>query len=180
MRHLKKVNHLGRTSAHRKALLSNLASSLILHKRIKTTVAKAKELKKFVEPIINRSKENTTHSRRVVFSSLKNKEAVNELFKTVSDKVANRPGGYTRILKLGNRVGDNAETCYIELVDFNENMLASADTKKAKTRRGRSRKKTDTTKSTTQETIVETTPQTDNTSAEQINNSENKDNEVKE
>lgn len=146
MRHRNKTNSLGRTSDHRNAMLSNMASSLIIHKRIKTTVAKAKALRVYVEPLITRSKEDTTHSRRVVFSHLQNKEAVNELFREVSQKVADRPGGYTRILKLGNRAGDAAEICYIELVDFNEAMLeatqsSSADAKKT-TRRSRSRKKT--------------------------------------
>ncbi len=126
MRHRKKFNHLGRTSSHRKAMLSNMAASLIMHKRIKTTVAKAKALRMYVEPLINRSKEDTTHSRRVVFSYLQNKDAVSELFREVAQKVATRPGGYTRILKLGNRLGDAAEMCYIELVDYNENMLAAS------------------------------------------------------
>lgn len=120
MRHRKRFNHLGRKAAHRKAMLSNMASSLILHKRISTTTAKAKALRMYVEPLITKSKEDTTHSRRVVFSYLKQKEAVTELFKEVSVKVANRNGGYTRILKTGNRLGDNAEMCIIELVDFNE------------------------------------------------------------
>ena len=143
MRHRKKFNHLGRTSSHRKAMLSNMASSLILHKRIKTTLAKAKALRMYVEPLINKSKEDTTHSRRVVFSNLQNKEAVSELFREVSVKVADRPGGYTRILKLGNRLGDAAEVCYIELVDYNENMLAdkAAAGDRKRTRRTR-RKKT--------------------------------------
>lgn len=145
MRHRKKINHLGRTSSHRKAMLSNMASSLILHKRIKTTVAKAKALRMYVEPLINRSKEDTTHSRRVVFSHLQDKEAVSELFREVSQKVASRPGGYTRILKLGNRLGDAAEMCYIELVDYNENMLAAsgakAEEKKTIRRSRRSTKK---------------------------------------
>ena len=144
MRHGKKINHLGRTSSHRKALLSNMAVSLIMHKRINTTVAKAKALRKYVEPLINRSKDDTTHSRRIVFSYLQNKEAVTELFREISKKIENRPGGYTRILKLGARVGDAAEMCFIELVDYNENMLsATADSKKKTTRRSR-RKKTDT------------------------------------
>jgi len=140
MRHGKKINHLGRTSSHRKALLANLSVSLIMHKRIKTTVAKAKALRKYVEPLINRSKDDTTHSRRIVFSYLQNKEAVTELFREISQKVANRPGGYTRILKLGARIGDAAEICYIELVDYNENMLAASAAAKKKTTR-RSRKK---------------------------------------
>ncbi|MDL2254690.1 50S ribosomal protein L17 [Bacteroidales bacterium OttesenSCG-928-J16] len=136
MRHRKKFNHLGRKSAHRQAMLSNMAASLILHKRIKTTVQKAKALRVYVEPIITRSKDNTTHSRRMVFAYLQNKEAVTELYRVVADKVADRPGGYTRILRLENRLGDNAEMCYIELVDFNENMLKT-ETKKATTRRSR-------------------------------------------
>ncbi|HHU00811.1 MAG: 50S ribosomal protein L17 [Bacteroidota bacterium] len=148
MRHRNKNNHLGRTSSHRKAMLSNMASSLILHKRIKTTVAKAKELRKYVEPLINRSKEDTTHSRRIVFSYLQNKEAVTELFREVSQKVANRPGGYTRILKLGYRLGDAAQICYIELVDYNENMLGTgkAAEKKTARRSRRGGKKTTTAK----------------------------------
>jgi len=137
MRHGKKFNHLGRTSSHRAALLSNMASSLILHKRIETTVAKAKELRKYVEPMITRSKADSTNNRRVVFSYLQNKEAIKELFGIVSEKVADRPGGYTRIIKLGNRLGDNAEICFIELVDFNETMLAAAAEKATKTRRSR-------------------------------------------
>ncbi len=135
MRHCKKINHLGRTSAHRQAMLSNMASSLILHKRIKTTVAKAKALKKYVEPLLNKGKNDTTHSRRVVFSYLQNKDAITELFREISVKIANRPGGYTRILKLGNRLGDNAEMCYIELVDYNENYTTQAEVTTKKTRR---------------------------------------------
>ncbi len=140
MRHGKKFNHLGRTSSHRKALLSNMASSLILHKRITTTLAKAKELRKYVEPLITKSKDNTTHNRRLVFSYLGNKHSVSELFGEVATKVADRPGGYTRILKLGNRLGDNAEMALIELVDYNEYMLEAKKEKKAgaaKTRRSR-------------------------------------------
>lgn len=136
MRHNKKINHLGRTSSHRKAMLSNMANSLIFHKRISTTKAKAKALKMFVEPLITKAKNDTTHSRRVVFSSLKSKEAVSELFREVVVKVGERPGGYTRILKTGNRLGDDAEMCIIELVDFNESMLAAAETK-TKSRRSR-------------------------------------------
>ena len=135
MRHGKKFNHLSRTSSHRAALLSNMAASLILSKRIETTLAKAKELRKYAEPLINRSKEDTTHSRRTVFSYLQNKEAVKELFGVVADKVANRPGGYTRIIKLGARLGDNAETCLIELVDFNDVYVKEVVEKK--TRRSR-------------------------------------------
>ncbi len=130
MRHRKKFNHLGRTSAHRKAMLSNMASSLILHKKIKTTVAKAKALRIFVEPIINRSKNDSTHSRRMVFRRLQDKYAVTELFREISIKIENRPGGYTRILKTGNRLGDNASMCIIELVDYNENMLVVREDKK--------------------------------------------------
>jgi large subunit ribosomal protein L17 len=138
MRHRKKFNHLSRTSSHRKAMLSNMASSLIMHKRIKTTVAKAKALRMYVEPLINKSKTDNTHSRRIVFSHLQNKEAVSELFREISEKVANRPGGYTRILKLGNRQGDAAEICFIELVDYNENMLSeTAGAAKKTTRRSR-------------------------------------------
>ena len=141
MRHNKKFNHLGRTASHRSAMLSNMACSLIKHKRITTTVAKAKALKKFVEPLITKSKEDTTNSRRVVFSNLQDKIAVTELFKEISVKIADRPGGYTRILKTGFRSGDAAETCMMELVDFNELMPTSKEkgtAKKAKTtRRGR-------------------------------------------
>ena len=135
MRHGKKINHLGRKSAHRKAMLSNMACSLIEHKRINTTVQKAKELRKVVEPLITRSKENSTHNRRVAFSVLRQKEAVTELFSVVAPKVGDRPGGYTRIIKTGNRLGDNAEMCLIELVDFNE--IYGKDEKKKTTRRSR-------------------------------------------
>lgn len=135
MRHGKKDNHLGRTASHRSAMLSNMTASLILSKRIQTTLAKAKELRKYAEPLINRSKDDTTHSRRIVFSYLQSKEALKELFGVVAEKVANRPGGYTRIIKLGNRLGDNADICLIELVDFNETLLNAVPEKK--TRRGR-------------------------------------------
>jgi large subunit ribosomal protein L17 len=142
MRHGKKINHLGRTSTHRKAMLSNMATSLILHKRISTTLAKAKALRTYVEPLISRSKEDSTHSRRLVFSYLQSKEAVSELFREISKKVAERLGGYTRILKTGNRLGDNAEMSIIELVDYNETMLSTKETAKAKpTRRRRAAKK---------------------------------------
>ncbi|OIO99995.1 MAG: 50S ribosomal protein L17 [Bacteroidetes bacterium CG2_30_33_31] len=144
MRHKNSINHLGRTTAHRKAMLKNMATSLIIHKRIKTTLAKAKELKMFVEPIITRSKEDTTHSRRMVFSRLQSKDAVNELFREISVKVASRPGGYTRILKTGNRLGDNAEMCIIELVDYNELMLENKEGKKVKTTRRRRGSKSET------------------------------------
>ena len=138
MRHNKKVNHLGRKSAHRKAMLANMASSLLVHKRITTTLAKARALRMYVEPLITKAKSDTTHSRRVVFSYLQDKEAVSELFREIATKIADRPGGYTRILKTGNRLGDNAEMCIMELVDYNEAMLAAKDdTAKSKKRRSR-------------------------------------------
>ena len=137
MRHQKKFNHLGRKSAHRKAMLSNMAASLIIHKRIHTTVAKAKALRIYVEPLITKSKEDTTHSRRTVFSYLQSKEAVTELFREISKKIMDRPGGYTRILKTGNRFGDNAEMCLIELVDYNTTMLSPKDDGKTKSTRRR-------------------------------------------
>ena len=140
MRHNKAINHLGRKSGHRKAMLANMATSLILHKRIQTTVAKAKALKMYVEPLITKSKEDSTHSRRVVFSYLKNKEAVTELFRTVAPKIADRPGGYTRVLKTGFRQGDGADMALIELVDFNEAALASAPKAAKKTTRRSSKK----------------------------------------
>ena len=139
MRHNKKFNHLGRTASHRKSMLANMACSLIKHKRITTTVAKAKALKKYVEPLITKSKNDTTNSRRVVFSYLQDKYAITELFKEISVKVADRPGGYTRIIKTGHRLGDNAEMCFIELVDYNENMAKDKAAKKT-TRTRRSRK----------------------------------------
>jgi len=151
MRHKKNINHLGRTSEHRKAMLSNMASSLILHKRITTTLAKAKALRSYVEPLITKAKEDSTHSRRMVFSYLQNKEAVSALFREVSLKVADRPGGYTRILKTGPRLGDNAEMCIIELVDYNELMIGQKeDLKGRSTRRRRSpaKKKVEETKTT--------------------------------
>ena len=141
MRHNKKFNHLGRTASHRNAMLSNMACSLIKHKRITTTVAKAKALKKVVEPLITKSKDDTTNSRRVVFSNLQDKQVVTELFKEISVKIADRPGGYTRIIKTGHRLGDNAEMCFIELVDYNENMAKEKVAKKA-TRTRRSKKAT--------------------------------------
>ena len=142
MRHNKKFNHLGRKSAHRNAMLSNMCASLILspNKRIFTTVAKAKALRKVVEPIITKSKEDTTHSRRLVFQDLQNKHAVTELFQNISQKIADRPGGYTRIIKTGNRLGDNASMCFIELVDYNENMLKEKKTAASKGRTRRSKK----------------------------------------
>jgi large subunit ribosomal protein L17 len=137
MRHGKKFNHLSRTSSHRSAMLSNMASSLILHKRISTTLAKAKELRKYVEPLLTKAKDDTTHSRRVVFSYLNDKDSVKTLFDEVAEKISGRPGGYTRIVKLGNRLGDNSDMCIIELVDFNENLLKDAAPAKPKTRRSR-------------------------------------------
>lgn len=141
MRHNKKFNHLGRTKSHRDALLANMTISLIMHKRIVTTLAKAKALRIYAEPLINRAKTDDTASRRIVFSYLQNKEAVTELFQNISQKIADRPGGYTRILKLGNRLGDNAKTCFIELVDYNENMLKTAKDAKKSTRTRRSKAK---------------------------------------
>ncbi|MDG1189765.1 MAG: 50S ribosomal protein L17 [Flavobacteriales bacterium] len=161
MRHGKKFNHLGRKAAHRKAMLSNMACSLIEHKRIKTTVAKAKALRKFVEPLITKSKTDTTHSRRIVFSHLRQKEVVVELFGDVASKLATRDGGYTRILKTGNRLGDNAEMCFIELVDFNSTYTTDKPKKKSKsTRRSGSAKKavTETTAPAVEDaTVVEET-----------------------
>jgi len=164
MRHGDKLNNLGRKTAHRKAMLANMASSLILHKRISTTLAKAKALRIYVEPLLTRAKDDSTHSRRTVFAYLGNKEAVDMLFKDISTKIADRPGGYTRILKTGGRLGDNADMCFIELVDFNENMLAAKAPAKAKTsRRGGKKKSTDTTAKTTENTEESTD---DNTKSE--------------
>lgn len=145
MRHGRKINHLSRKSAHRKAMLQNMATSLILHKRIHTTLAKAKALRTYIEPLLTKSKDDTTNSRRVVFSELQSKEAVTELFREVSVKIADRPGGYTRIIKIGNRLGDNAELCMMELVDFNENLLGDKQGKAKPTRkrRGTGKKKAD-------------------------------------
>ena len=154
MRHNKKFNHLSRTASHRQAMLANMACSLIKHKRITTTVAKAKALKKFVEPLITKSKNDTTNSRRVVFSNLQDKYAVTELFKEISVKIADRPGGYTRIIKTGNRLGDNAEMCFIELVDYNENMAKTATAKKA-TRTRRSKKSAATAAPATEAPVAE-------------------------
>jgi len=155
MRHGRKVNHLGRKKAHRDALLANLAIALITHKRINTTVAKAKALRVYVEPLITKSKEDTTHNRRIVFSYLQNKEAVAELFREVSTRIADRPGGYLRIIKLGNRQGDNAEMAMIEFVDFNTNILKEAKktTAKKRTRRGASTAKA---KETTEAAVEKT------------------------
>ncbi len=148
MRHNKSFNHLGRQAGHRKAMLSNMAVSLVMHKRIETTIAKAKAVQQFIEPLVTKSKEDTTHSRRVVFSYLKQKEAVTELFRTIAPKIADRPGGYTRILKTGFRLGDAADMCIIEFVDFNEAYTfgitpAAASEAKPKTRRSRGGKSTD-------------------------------------
>ena len=155
MRHNKKFNHLGRTASHRAAMLSNMAVSLIMHKRITTTLAKAKALKKYVEPLITKSKEDTTNSRRVVFSYLQDKFAITELFTTISKAVADRPGGYTRIIKTGFRLGDNAQMCFIELVDFNENMMKEKTEKKARTRRSSAKKKVEAAPAV-EEAVVET------------------------
>ena len=165
MRHNKKFNHLSRTASHRDAMLANMAISLIMHKRINTTLAKAKALRKYVEPLINRSKQDTTASRRLVFSHLQNKYAVTELFQIISEKVADRPGGYTRIIKTGFRKDDNAATCFIELVDFDENM---AKTQKKAKRTRRSKKNTvDAAPVATEEVVSEaTTAETAETSAE--------------
>ena len=156
MRHGNKVNHLGRKSAHRKSTLANLACSLILHKRINTTIAKAKALRVFVEPLLTKSKADSTHARRQVFSYLQNKEAVTMLFRDVASKIAERPGGYTRILRTGTRLGDNAEMCFIELVDFNENMLGGKTPAKAKStrRRGGKKKSAETTQAVADKTNV--------------------------
>lgn len=156
MRHGKKVNHLGRKTAHRQALLSNMASSLILNKRITTTIAKAKALRKYVEPLLTKAKDDSTHSRRTVFSYLQNKESVKTLFGEVASKISDRPGGYTRIIKMGDvRVGDNAEMCLIELVDFNTLYSKDGAVKKAKTRRSRKGKKAEGAEEAT-ETAAET------------------------
>lgn len=151
MRHNKKFNHLGRQAAHRKAMLSNMSASLIMHKRIFTTLAKAKALKIEVEPMITAAKQDTTAARRLVFKKLQSKEAVTELFQVVAQKVGDRPGGYTRIIKTGFRLGDNAQMCFIELVDFNENMLKEKVEKKTRTRRSSAKKKTETAETTTVE-----------------------------
>lgn len=143
MRHGKKINHLGRKTAHRRAMLANMACSLIEHKRINTTVAKAKALKVFVEPLVTKSKEDTTHNRRIVFSKLRSKEAVSELFRDVAPKVGDRPGGYTRVIKLGSRLGDAAEMAMIELVDYNETYGVDKPKKKKSTRRAGKKKSSD-------------------------------------
>jgi len=166
MRHGKKFNHLGRKAAHRKAMLSNMACSLIDHKRINTTVAKAKALKQYVEPLITKAKNDSTHSRRVVFSYLRQKETIKELFGAVSTKVGDRPGGYTRIIKTGNRLGDNAEMCMIELVDFNDVYTNGKETKKTKTRRRKkSTAKVEETPVVEDAQVVEETPAVEEASA---------------
>lgn len=179
MRHGKKVNHLGRKSAHRQAMLSNMACSLIEHKRISTTIAKAKALRVYVEPILTKSKDDTTHNRRTTFSYLKSKEAVSELFRTIAPKIADRPGGYTRIIRTGYRLGDNAEMCLIELVDFNE-VYTSGDAKKTTTRRSRrggstTAKKTEAAEAVEVAEVVEETPvveATEETPSEETNSTE--------
>ncbi len=160
MRHGDKLNNLGRKTAHRKAMLANMASSLIMHKRISTTVAKAKALKLYVEPLLTKSKTDSTHSRRTVFAYLGNKEAVDTLFKEVSTKIADRPGGYTRILKTGARMGDNADMCFIELVDYNENMLGGKSAAKAKASRRGGKKKSTTANDATVDSTETTTDET--------------------
>ncbi|MEQ8470894.1 MAG: 50S ribosomal protein L17 [Marinoscillum sp.] len=173
MRHGKKFNHLGRTASHRKAMLSNMASSLILHKRINTTVAKAKALRKYVEPLITKAKTDTTHSRRIAFSYLQDKQSVTELFGPIAEKITARPGGYTRIIKTGIRLGDNAEMCMMELVDFNELLLQENDASKSKTRRSRrgGKKETDTTPKAEavveEAVVVEEVPTEEETKAEE-------------
>ncbi|MDG1252744.1 MAG: 50S ribosomal protein L17 [Schleiferiaceae bacterium] len=174
MRHGKKFNHLGRTASHRKAMLSNMASSLITHKRINTTVAKAKELKKFVEPLVTRSKVDSTHNRRMVFSYLQDKYAVTELFREVAVKVGDRPGGYTRIIKTGNRLGDNAEMCMIELVDFND--IYGNEKKEVKKTTRRSKKVAATAEEAVSveasEVVVEETPEASAEAPAEINENE--------
>lgn len=160
MRHGKKFNHLGRKTAHRKAMLANMACSLIEHKRINTTLAKAKALKLFVEPLVTKSKTDSTHNRRIVFSYLRDKEAVSALFRDVAAKVGDRPGGYTRIIKLGNRLGDNADMALIELVDYNETYNAGKPAKKKTTRRGRSKKAEETAATAEAQTVAENQKET--------------------
>lgn len=162
MRHANRINHLGRTASHRAAMLANMASSLIKHKRISTTLAKAKELRKYIEPLVTKSKNDTTHSRRTVFSYLSDKYAVTELFREIAQKVQNRPGGYTRILKTGFRQGDNAEMCIIEFVDYNETYTAETTKKVTKTRRSRKSAP----KAAAAETVVEEAPAAETPAAE--------------
>ncbi len=173
MRHRKKFNHLGRKAAHRKSMLANMACSLIEHKRINTTVAKAKALRVYIEPIVTKSKTDTTHNRRLVFAKLRNKYAVTELFREVAPKVAERPGGYTRIIKLGNRLGDAAEMAMIELVDFNELYNPKGKKKKKSTRRGRSKA------STEAEVVSTAVEETSSEVQDNVSNEETKDEEKK-
>ena len=171
MRHGKKFNHLGRKKAHRKAMLSNMACSLIEHKTINTTVAKAKALRRYVEPILTKSKTDSTHSRRVVFSYLQNKEAVTELFRDVAPKIANRPGGYTRIIRTGYRLGDNAEMCMIELVDFNDiyvNEKSKKTTRRSRRGSGAAKTEATATEATTEETVVESTEEVKTEAAAEV------------
>ena len=175
MRHRKSFNHLGRKTAHRKAMLANMASSLVLHKRITTTIAKAKALRMYVEPLITKAKDDSTHSRRLVFSYLQSKEAVTELFREVNAKIADRPGGYTRILKTGSRLGDNADMCIIELVDYNENLLAAkSETKKKSTRRRRGGKKRASEKTAQTEEVKAEEPKAEETATEEVKAEANK------
>lgn len=169
MRHGKKFNHLGRKSAHRNAMLANMTCSLIEHKRINTTVAKAKALRQFIEPILTKSKLDNTHNRRLVFSKIRDKYAVNELFREIAPKIEDRPGGYTRIIKLGNRLGDNADMALIELVDYNETYDLSKAGKKKSTRRGRSRRGS---KSNQSETTQQAQPSDANSADNNTNDSD--------
>ena len=188
MRHGKKIAHLGRTASHRKAMMANMASSLIEHKRINTTVAKAKALKKFVEPLITKAKSDTTHNRRVVFSALRNKYAVSELFREIAEKVADRPGGYTRIIKVGSRLGDNASMALIELVDFNDTYATEKPTKKRSRRRG-GKKKVETAPAASEADIAEdvveevtekiTAPETEEVAVEEMPAQEESEEETK-
>ncbi len=182
MRHRNKTKGLGRKAAHRKAMLANMATSLIMHKRIKTTVAKAKVLRTYIEPIITKSKNDTTHNRRTAFRYLRNKYAVTELFRNIAPKVAERPGGYTRILKLGNRPGDNAEICIIELVDFNTtyNPNKAKTTKKRRSRRGGKKKTTEQQSEVTQENVQTTEETKTEEVVEETKQEETKTEEVKE
>ena len=179
MRHGKRFNHLSRTSAHRKAMLANMASSLIIHKRIKTTLPKAKALRTYIEPLITKSKTDSTHSRRVVFSYLNDKEAVTELFREISIKVAERPGGYTRIIKIGTRLGDNAEMAFIELVDYNENLLGADDKAQKKTRRRRGSAKKQEADAPAADQTVETVDETEEEKIEEEKIEEGKTEEPK-
>jgi len=182
MRHRKKFNHLGRTASHRGAMLANMANSLILHKRISTTTAKAKALRSYLEPIITKSKDDSTHARRIVFRDLQNKEAVTELFREISPKISDRPGGYTRILKTGTRLGDSADMCIIELVDYNENLLSAKEDAKGKTGRKR-RRSSGKAKADSVETIenaVEVKKKSPNSSEEVVENISDKEADITE